>query len=171
MAGILQSPADWLGGEVAEVSENVVDGPRGDPEMVPTYVETLLPVFCRTFQSTMVNSVKRASLGLVKKMVHYMDPALLERLSGRDVGGEVVQVIATVLDNEEDEEGHLTCLHVIQDLMVKSPGESKYLEYFAKLGVYNKVNVLCESDEDLLLLDIETGSDTFIQVMTVIMMA
>ena len=69
----------------------------------------------------MVNSVKRASLGLVKKMVHYMDPPLLARLSGRDVVGEVVQVIATVLDNKEDEECLLICLHIIQDLMVKSP--------------------------------------------------
>jgi len=167
VAAILQSPADWLGSDggavEADVSTSVNDEPRGDPEMVPKYVEILLPVFCHTFQSTMVGSVKRASLGLIKKIVHYLDPPLLEKLSGRDVGGEVVQVIATVLDSEEDEEGHLTCLHIIQDLMAKGPGESKYLEYFAKLGVYSKVNLLCEPDEDLLMLDIETGGDTFIQ--------
>jgi hypothetical protein len=34
--------------------------------------------------------------------------------------GELVQVLACVLDYEEDEEGHLTCLHIIHDLMLKS---------------------------------------------------
>jgi hypothetical protein len=29
-------------------------------------------------------------------------------------------VLACVLDYEEDEEGHLTCLHIIHDLMLKS---------------------------------------------------
>lgn len=51
--------------------------PRGDPEMIPEYVKTLLPMFCQTYQSTMIQSVKRSSLGLIKKMVHYMNGDLL----------------------------------------------------------------------------------------------
>ena len=31
-----------------------------------------------------------------------------------------MQVIACVLDCEEDEEGHLSCLHILHDLMLKS---------------------------------------------------
>ena len=47
--------------------------PSGDPEMVPEYVKTLLPVFCRTLQSSLITSVKRAALGIIMKMVHYVD--------------------------------------------------------------------------------------------------
>jgi hypothetical protein len=39
--------------------------------------------------------------------------------------------------------------------------ESKWLEYFAKLGVYSKVNVLCEPEEEI--MDIDNFNDSFIQ--------
>ena len=55
--------------------------------MVPVYVSTLLPVFCHTFHSSMIPSVKRACLGLIKKIVHYMDKDLLEATSNTDVAG------------------------------------------------------------------------------------
>ena len=32
--------------------------PKGDPEMAPIYLRRLLPVFCNTFQSTMLPSVR-----------------------------------------------------------------------------------------------------------------
>ena len=38
--------------------------------------------------------------------------------------------------------------------------ESKWLEYFAKLGVYSKVDVLCEPEEEIMNIDF---NDTFIQ--------
>lgn len=40
-----------------------VAGPRGDPEMSPVYLKFFLPAFCRSFQSTMLSSVRRSSLG------------------------------------------------------------------------------------------------------------
>ena len=49
--------------------------------MVPTYVDILLPMFCQTFQSSMVASVKRASLGLIKKMLHYLDSDRMKKIS------------------------------------------------------------------------------------------
>jgi hypothetical protein len=39
--------------------------------------------------------------------------------------------------------------------------ESKWLELFAKLGVYSKVHVLCEPQEEIMELD--NFNDTFIQ--------
>ena len=45
------------------------EGPKGDPEMVPVYVKSLLPLFCKTYQSTMITSVKKSSLNLIKKMI------------------------------------------------------------------------------------------------------
>ena len=120
-------------------------GPKGDPEMIPVYARSLLPMFCHTFQSTMIATVKKSSLGLIKKIVHYMEPALLQEVCGasRHLVGEFVEVLTSVLDNEEDEEGHLTCLLIIQDLMVKD-GEGLFLEHFAKLGLYSKVHSLAE---------------------------
>ena len=124
-------------------------GPKGDPEMIPVYARSLLPMFCHTFQSSMIATVKKSSLGLIKKIVHYLEPALLEEVCGanRHLVGEFVEVLTSVLDNEEDEEGHLTCLLIIQDLMVKD-GEGLFLEHFAKLGLYSKVHSLAEEPAD-----------------------
>merc|ERR1719392_420956 len=68
-------------------------GPKGDPEMVPIYVDTLLPMFCQTFQSSMVASVKRASLGLIKKMLHYLEADMMENISKKEVAGDIVEVL------------------------------------------------------------------------------
>ena len=56
------------------------DDPKGDPEMVPVYVKSLLPLFCRTYQSTMITSVKKSSLNLIKKMVYYLNSDLLQEV-------------------------------------------------------------------------------------------
>ncbi|XP_049940581.1 E3 ubiquitin-protein ligase Ufd4 isoform X3 [Schistocerca serialis cubense] len=116
--------------------------PKGDPEMAPVYLRRLLPVFCITFQSTMLPSVRKASLGLIKKMVHYIQPSLLVEVCSPEsptynFGTMLVEVIATVLDNEEDEDGHLVVLQIIQDLMTKA--QDIFLDHFAKLGVFSKV--------------------------------
>jgi len=109
VAAILQSPGEWmlppsqehrkLEMEVEEFTE-----PKGDPEMAPVYLKRLLPVFCATFQSTMLPSVRKASLSLIRKMVHYIQPELLIETCGSDktggCGAMLVEVIANVLDNE-----------------------------------------------------------------------
>ncbi|XP_023244989.1 E3 ubiquitin-protein ligase HECTD1 isoform X2 [Copidosoma floridanum] len=112
VAAILQSPAEWMlpppgqddrkleSNDVKELSE-----PKGDPEMAPVYLKRLLPVFCSTFQSTMLPSVRKASLSLIRKIVHYIQPELLVETCGADktngCGAMLVEVIANVLDNEE----------------------------------------------------------------------
>ena len=48
--------------------------------MVPVYVKSLLPSFCRTYQSTMITSVKKSSLNLIKKMVYYLNSDLLQEM-------------------------------------------------------------------------------------------
>lgn len=46
--------------------------PRGDPEMSPVYLKFFLPAFCRSFQSTMLSSVRRSSLGeCIFEMFHW----------------------------------------------------------------------------------------------------
>nr|XP_012221751.1 PREDICTED: E3 ubiquitin-protein ligase HECTD1 isoform X5 [Linepithema humile] len=154
VAAILQSPGEWmlppnqehrkLETEAEEFTE-----PKGDPEMAPVYLKRLLPVFCATFQSTMLPSVRKASLSLIRKMVHYIQPELLIETCGSDktggCGAMLVEVIANVLDNEEDEDGHLVVLQMIQDLMIK--GKDEFLEHFARLGVFSKVAALAGPQE------------------------
>ncbi|XP_063990344.1 E3 ubiquitin-protein ligase HECTD1 isoform X7 [Diachasmimorpha longicaudata] len=154
VAAILQSPGEWMlppnqehrkvDTEVEEMTE-----PKGDPEMAPVYLRRLLPVFCATFQSTMLPSVRKASLSLIRKMVHYIQAELLVETCGADktagCGAMLVEVIANVLDNEEDEDGHLIVLQMIQDLMTK--GKDEFLEHFARLGVFLKVAALAGPQE------------------------
>jgi E3 ubiquitin-protein ligase HECTD1 len=151
--------------ETKDKKENAAEeqqqGPKGDPEMIPVYAKSLLPMFCHTFHSTMIVSVKKSSLGLIKKIVHYMEPSLLTEVcvQNRHIVGEIVEVLTAVLDNEEDEEGHLTCLLIIQDLMVKD-GDGVFLEQFAKLGLYAKVHSLAEeSDNSSSTDDLSTASE------------
>ena len=149
------------------------DEPKGDPEMVPCYVRSLLPIFCQTYQSTMIQSVKKSSLGLLKKILIYMDSSLLAEVCNEDIMlvGDIVEVLTSVLDNEEDDEGHLSCLMIIQDIVrkhnqqggyketekttshVADDGDEKceglelFFEQFAKLGLYPKVHALSDGAE------------------------
>ncbi|XP_029035831.1 E3 ubiquitin-protein ligase HECTD1 isoform X8 [Osmia bicornis bicornis] len=152
VAAILQSPGEWMLPNQEHrkpETETEFTEPKGDPEMAPVYLKRLLPVFCATFQSSMLPSVRKASLSLIRKMVHYIQPELLVETCGSDrtgsCGAMLVEVIASVLDNEEDEDGHLVVLQMIQDLMIK--GKDEFLEHFARLGVFSKVAALAGPQE------------------------
>ncbi|XP_067009629.1 E3 ubiquitin-protein ligase HECTD1 isoform X3 [Anabrus simplex] len=155
VAAILQSPGEWMIPSEKEKKPDTVEPedssePKGDPEMAPVYLRRLLPVFCNTFQSTMLPSVRKASLSLIKKMVHYIQPSLLVEACSPEsptynFGTMLVEVIATVLDNEEDEDGHLVVLQIIQDLMSKA--QDIFLDHFARLGVFSKVMQLAGPQE------------------------
>ena len=108
-------------------------------------------MFSRSYQSTMIQSVKKSSLGLIKKIVLYLSPALLSQVCQEEAGmvGDIVEVLASVLDSEEDDEGHLASLLVIKDLMIKDKDSGGlFLEQFAKLGLYPKVHALSEGASD-----------------------
>lgn len=146
VTAVLQSPGEWMCpiGSSSK-SDNNRDGPslgcepKGDPEMAPIYLEHLLPVFCQTFQHTMIRAVRKSSLNLVKKMVHYIKRDQICTLNEKcpTLAPLLVEVISNVLDTEDDDEGYLLVLQIIQDLMAK--GSDVFLEHFARLGVFNKV--------------------------------
>ncbi|XP_029720236.2 E3 ubiquitin-protein ligase Ufd4 isoform X3 [Aedes albopictus] len=112
VASILQSPGEWMTAATrSDLKTDPEDGesePRGDPEMAPVYLKFFLPIFCKTFQSTMLASVRRSSLGLIKKMIQYVQPEMLSRLCSSEglqshelsLGTLLVEVVASVLDNE-----------------------------------------------------------------------
>lgn len=124
VAAILQSPGEWMTSISRDPTDpNESSEPRGDPVMAPVYLKFFLPVFCKTFQSTMLPSVRRSSLGefkfilspkldliqtsilgLIKKMVQYVQADVLGKLCAEPIepnlGTLLVEVVASVLDNE-----------------------------------------------------------------------
>ncbi|CAO1338887.1 unnamed protein product [Diamesa serratosioi] len=159
VASILQSPGEWMASVGRVDSDETCKGcsePRGDPEMAPVYLKFFLPVFSKTFQSTMLASVRRSSLGLIKKMIQYVHADVLVALcaepSEQNLGTLLVEVVASVLDNEDDEDGHLVVLTIIEELMSKSQDE--FLDHFARLGVFSKVQTLmrtgCDNEVDII---------------------
>ncbi|XP_069935909.1 E3 ubiquitin-protein ligase HECTD1 isoform X7 [Cherax quadricarinatus] len=174
VAAILQSPAEWLvvaeskegkksteEGNSTNIEDTEIGEPRGDVEMAPVYLSRLLPVFCHTFQATMVHTVRKASLSILRKMVHYIPAPLLHQVCGGEdatistttyststatntannlLGSQLVEVIALVLGNEEDEDGHLVALQMVDDLLSKAA--PLLLEHCARLGVISKVGML-----------------------------
>uniref|UniRef100_A0A8C7DTX5 E3 ubiquitin-protein ligase n=1 Tax=Oncorhynchus kisutch TaxID=8019 RepID=A0A8C7DTX5_ONCKI len=153
VVAILQSPGDWMcpvnKGEDkkkkdANKEEEEGSEPKGDPEMAPIYLKRLLPVFAQTFQQTMLPSIRKASLALIRKMIHYSCEVLLKEVCDSDTGHNLptvlVEITATVLDQEDDDDGHLLALQIIRDLVDK--GGDVFLDQLARLGVINKVSTL-----------------------------
>ncbi|EDW64541.1 E3 ubiquitin-protein ligase Ufd4 [Drosophila virilis] len=161
VAAILQSPGEWMSsGHILASKDGQLQTsiePRGDPEMAPIYLKLLLPIFCQTFQSSMLPSVRRASLGLIKKIVQYAHPSVLKSIckkcdepttsrATQSVGNLLTEVIASVLDSEDDEDGHVIILNIIEELMCKT--QEEFLEHFARLGVFSKVQALMDQGDN-----------------------
>ncbi|XP_037098175.1 E3 ubiquitin-protein ligase HECTD1 [Syngnathus acus] len=159
VVAILQSPGDWMcpvnksdDKKKKDVSKEEDEGgePKGDPEMAPVYLKRLLPVFAQTFQQTMLPSIRKASLALIRKMVHYSGELLLKEVcdgeAGHNLPTVLVEISATVLDQEDDDDGHLLALQIIRDLVDK--GGDVFLDQLARLGVINKVSTLAGPTSD-----------------------
>ncbi|PIO35906.1 hypothetical protein AB205_0131630, partial [Aquarana catesbeiana] len=130
--------------------EEECNEPKGDPEMAPIYLKRLLPVFAQTFQQTMLPSIRKASLALIRKMIHFCSEALLKEVCDSDAGHNLptvlVEITATVLDQEDDDDGHLLALQIIRDLVDK--GDDLFLDQLARLGVISKVSTLAGPTSD-----------------------
>ncbi|XP_033000015.1 E3 ubiquitin-protein ligase HECTD1 isoform X9 [Lacerta agilis] len=159
VVAILQSPGDWMcpvnksdekKKKDANKDEEESNEPRGDPEMAPIYLKRLLPVFAQTFQQTMLPSIRKASLALIRKMIHFCSEALLKEVCDSDAGHNLptvlVEITATVLDQEDDDDGHLLALQIIRDLVDK--GGDLFLDQLARLGVISKVSTLAGPSSD-----------------------
>ncbi|XP_076022165.1 E3 ubiquitin-protein ligase HECTD1 isoform X2 [Genypterus blacodes] len=159
VVAILQSPGDWMcpvnksdDKKKKDMNKEEEEGsePKGDPEMAPIYLKRLLPVFAQTFQQTMLPSIRKASLALIRKMVHYSCEVLLKEVCDSEMGHNLptvlVEITATVLDQEDDDDGHLLALQIIRDLVDK--GGDVFLDQLARLGVISKVSTLAGPASD-----------------------
>ncbi|XP_045495051.1 E3 ubiquitin-protein ligase HECTD1 isoform X4 [Colias croceus] len=169
VAAILQCPGEWLvvSNQDSPSSSNDEDFPEtGDKEMASLYLERLVPVFCSRYIAAGGAGVKRACLSLVRKMVHYAPAHRLRTISCPRTASLLTRLIAQVLDTQDDptmcrraqsrylrsryirppvddDDGHLTVLGIAEELMVKAT--DIYLEQFARLGVFSKVEALAAS--------------------------
>ena len=82
------------------------------------YVKRLVPVFARTYQGSLVPSIKKATLSILKKMIHYIPECMMEELVAGNVAPLLVDVIATALNAEVG-----LCLKV-EGLMI-APNDNK----------------------------------------------
>ena len=111
---------------------------NGDPEIASIFLRKFLPIFCHTFQSSMVHSVKRAALSLLRKVLHYSPATLLsEECANAELSSTLVKVMSTVIGCEEDEDSQLIGLQMLQDSLSKA-GDA-LLEHCSRLGLANKV--------------------------------
>lgn len=120
---------------------------KGDPEMAPVYVKRLVPVFANTYQASLVPSIKKATLSILKKMIHYIPVSMMEDLVSGNVAPLLVDVIATALNAEGDDEGHLSAFHCVQDLMSKGP--NIFLIHFIRLGVLQRITEMSNESEEV----------------------
>ena len=85
-----------------ETEEVVV---KGDLEMAPLYATRLLPVFAQTFRSSLVPSIRKATLAIMKKVIHYIPQRMMsEVISSCNVAASVVEVLSSVLNVEVGEQ-------------------------------------------------------------------
>lgn len=73
---------------------------KGDPEMALKYVKHLVPVFAHTYQGSLLHSIKKATLAILKKMIHYIPASMMEELVSHNVASQLVDVIAVALNSE-----------------------------------------------------------------------
>ena len=83
--------------EKSEEPEDV----KGDPEMAPVYLKSLLRLFAKNYKDTMMPSIRKATLALMRKMIHYASQAQLEELSQNlNFASVIIEVLSVVLDHE-----------------------------------------------------------------------
>lgn len=171
VAVILENPADWMGAAIqiggagegssstTSASTDAAPTPAGTQQggadddkkvnVVPTevamkYLQRLLPLFIQLFQQSLVTGVRRLSVNLMKKCIHYANGDALKALGKKSRFTErLVEVVSSVLDQEDEEEGQLTALNMMKDLLEKD--NEYFLEHFTRLGILNKVYSLAYS--------------------------
>lgn len=94
-------PAATQDSTSAEEKKEEPEDVKGDPEMAPVYLKNLLPLFAKNYKDTMMPSIRKATLALMRKMIHYAPQAQLEELSQNSAFASViVEVLSVVLDHE-----------------------------------------------------------------------
>lgn len=119
--------------------------PQGDLAVAPVFLRSLIPVLCQIEQHSLVRSVQRSALNLLRKMLHYIDAALLTEMSSGELAPMLAGVISQVIDAEQehDQDTLLIALQMVRDVLSKA--RATYMDYFSRLGVLSKIEALANS--------------------------
>lgn len=137
-----------------------VGGPedKGDLEMAPVYLQRLLPIFTEIYHSSLAPALRKESLRLMRKMCRYISSKCLQDLCKDTMPSDpatplfsarISEVLAAVMESEDDHEAHLSALHIMQDLLSKN--REAFDEQFVRLGLPNKIASLAgllEGDDE-----------------------
>jgi E3 ubiquitin-protein ligase HECTD1 len=120
---------------------------KGDIEMQPIYLQRLLSTFCQLYQNTMILTIKRSTLRLISKLLHY---ATVEQIREYLMSDEIniltilFELLSSILDtNEDDDDTSNLVLLIIKNLFEKD--RHLFLEQFQYLGLIWKITSLALS--------------------------
>ena len=120
---------------------------KGDIEMQPLYLQRLLATFCQLYQNTMILTIKRSTLRLISKLLHY---ATVEQIrvhlmrEENNILTTLFELLSSILDtNEDDDDTSNLVLSIIKNLLEKD--RHLFLEQFQYLGLIWKITSLALS--------------------------
>lgn len=131
-----------------------------NPQLVRKVLHQLLPIFCEIFQRSLNSIVRRTSLSLMRKIVENIGDLRQSAVSGDGVpvvtthsarkmsadvsaGAEsLVAVVVSVMDQEDDHEGHEQVLLILQSLLEKDA--ELWVTELVRLGVFERVEAMAK---------------------------
>jgi len=120
---------------------------KGDIEMQPIYLQRLLTIFCQLYQNTMILTIKRSTLRLISKLLHYASVEQIEEYLMKDESNiltTLFDLLSSILDtNEDDDDISNLVLTIIKNLFEKD--RHLFLEQFQYLGLIWKITSLAQA--------------------------
>jgi E3 ubiquitin-protein ligase HECTD1 len=120
---------------------------KGDLEMQPIYLQRLLSIFCQLYQNTMILTIKRSTLRLISKLLHYATVEQIREYLMKDemnILTTLFELLSSILDtNEDDDDTSNLVLLIIKNLFEKD--RHLFLEQFQYLGLIWKITSLALS--------------------------
>ncbi|VDM61213.1 unnamed protein product [Angiostrongylus costaricensis] len=137
VAQILESPSSKAASVVRKNSTS--DLP--DRELAIRVLHELLPIFCEIFMKSLSASVRRTSLSLLRKIGGLVIP--LSGTTDLPPGAEnLVSVVVSVLEQEEDHDGQEQVLLILSYLLRKDP--ELWVPELVRLGVFERVEAMAK---------------------------
>jgi E3 ubiquitin-protein ligase HECTD1 len=132
---------------ITNIEQTTTNEIKGDIEMQSIYLQRLLSIFCQLYQNTMILTIKRSTLRLISKLLHY---ATVEQIREYLMQGEInilttlFELLSSILDtNEDDDDTSNLVLLIIKNLFEKD--RHLFLEQFQYLGLIWKITSLALS--------------------------
>ncbi|CAF1203869.1 unnamed protein product, partial [Didymodactylos carnosus] len=138
----------------------------GDIDMQPLYLKRLLSIFCQLYQNTMLLTIKRSTLRLMSKLLHYATTEQIEEHLMTNTNNDemtsiltiLLELLSSILDNTDDDDDTANLvLVIIKDLLTKD--KHLFLEQFNYLGLIWKITNLALSHEVAPTADSTTVAD------------